>query len=111
MASFEEELQLDLELNEKEVAFIREGLSEETSRRLTEDDLYHLIDIIGEYYSESGILDSLEADAEGFVDIPYDAIAEAVTAIAKKELDHPFEPDDIIEVLNLDLDFSEQLED
>ena len=94
-------------MDAREVAFIRENLSEDAAARLTDEDLYYLIDVLATYYAESGVLDA-EPDEEGFVDLPEDAMVEFIQQSAKKELQKDFVEQDLLEVMDLDLAFGEE---
>lgn len=107
MASFEEELLLDAEMDAQEVAYIRSQMDEETSRRLEDDDLYYLIDLIASYYAESGLLDA-EPDADGYIDLPMDAIVEYLSQTAQRELKRSFSPDDLALIVEADMNFAEE---
>ena len=43
--------------DEKTIEFIRNYLPQELKEKFSEDELYYFLDLIDEYYSESGILD------------------------------------------------------
>ena len=74
MASFEEELQQDELDDAQTVAFIQQQIPQELKEKFTEEQLYYFLDVITEYYAESGILDA-EPDKDGFIDIDIEAIA------------------------------------
>ena len=42
--------------DEKTIEFIRNYLPQELKEKFSEDELYYFLDLIDEYYSESGIL-------------------------------------------------------
>lgn len=107
MASFEEELLLDAEMDAQEVAYIRSQMDEDTSKRLEDDDLYYLIDLIASYYAESGLLDA-EPDADGYIDLPMDAIVEYLSQTAQRELKRSFSPDDLALIVEADMNFAEE---
>ena len=58
MASIDEELRLDAEQDEREVAYIMQSLPNELKEAFTREDLYYMMDTIVEYYYESGVLES-----------------------------------------------------
>ena len=84
MSSFEEELLLDAAEDAKALQFIRQRLTEAENAKFTDDLLYYFIDLMVEYYAESGILDGVP-DAEGFVDISLNEIAIYMADKAKKD--------------------------
>ena len=56
--------------DEKTIEFIRNYLPQELKEKFSEDELYYFLDLIDEYYSESGILD-VQPDADGYVAVSY----------------------------------------
>ena len=89
MASLEEELRLDEEENQRELAFIREQLPSELKDRYSDDDIL---------YSN---------DDE--VDIDMDVVADVVCKRAKEEgVSSSFDPKEVFFVVQADLDFQEQ---
>lgn len=84
MASFEEELQQDELDDAQTVAFIQQQIPQELKEKFTEEQLYYFLDVITEYYAESGILDA-EPDKDGFIDIDIEAIAAYLAKTAKRE--------------------------
>ena len=102
--SFEDELRLDDEENRREIAFIRERLPQDLKTAFSDDDLFYLMDAIVDYYYESGILESTEAE----VDIDLMQVAEAVTQQAKRDKAGNFDPEEVVYVVEADMDFQEQ---
>lgn len=105
MPNFEDQLLLDAELDAQEVAFIRERLGDTPG--VEDDDIYFFIDLLATYYAESGILDA-EPDAEGFIDLPMDAIVEYLQKTAKRELAKDFDAEVLALITEADMDFAEQ---
>lgn len=89
------------------VAFIKNYLPQEVKDKFTEDDLFYFIDLLADYYVESGLLEA-DPDADGFVDIDTEAIAEALAKRAKKEQYGDFRPEDLLWVVQGELEFGEQ---
>ena len=54
--------------DEKTIEFIKNYLPQELKEKFSDDELYYFLDLIDEYYSESGILDA-QPDEDGYVDI------------------------------------------
>ena len=54
--------------DEKTIEFIKNYLPQELKEKFSDDELYYFLDLIDEYYSESGILDA-QPDEEGYVNI------------------------------------------
>ena len=102
---FLEQAQDDL----RTVEFIRAYLPQEVKERFSDDDLYYFIDLLAEYYVESGLLEQ-EPDADGYVDIDTEAIAKAIAEKARKDKYGDFSPEDLIWVVQGELEYGEQEE-
>ncbi len=89
------------------VEFIRAYLPQEVKERFTDDDLYYFIDLLADYYVESGLLEQ-EPDEEGYVDIDTEAIAKAIAERARKDKYGNFQPEDLIWVVQGELEYGEQ---
>lgn len=101
-----DELFLDATDDIKCVEFIRNYLPQEQKDRFTDDDLFYFTDLLADYYVESGILDQ-EPDADGFVEIDTEAIAEVLAQKAKKEKYGDFAPEDLVWVVQGELEYGE----
>ena len=66
--------------DEKTVEFIKNYLPQELKEKFEDDELYYFLDLIDEYYSESGILDA-QPDNDGYVNID---LEEVVAYIVKE---------------------------
>lgn len=110
MASLDEELFTDAEDDARTVAFIREHLPAEVSKRLTEDDLYYMLDVIIEYYATSGILDSTP-DKNGCIEIDEGAIAAYVVEQARKDKIGEYAYEDVLLVVEAEGEYAEQNEE
>ena len=60
-------LQDDLD-DEKTIEFIKNYLPQDLKDKFTDDEFYYFLDLIDEYYTQSGILDA-QPDADGCIDI------------------------------------------
>ena len=109
MASIDEELLLDAEDDARTVAYIRSHLPAEASERLTDEDLYYMLDVIIEYYATSGILDATP-DADGYIDIDEGAIATHVMEQARKDHMGDYLYEDIVLVVEAEGDYAEEQE-
>ena len=89
------------------VEFIRAYLPQELKGKFTDDDLFYFIDLLADYYVESGLLEA-EPDADGFVDIDTEAVAKAIAERAKKEKYGDFSAEDLLWVVQGELEFGEQ---
>ena len=65
-------LQDDLD-DEKTIEFIKNYLPQDLKDKFTDDEFYYFLDLIDEYYTQSGILDA-QPDADGCIDIDLEKI-------------------------------------
>ena len=110
MAALDDELLRDAEEDARAVAYIHSHLPQELQEKFSDDLLYYFLDVIVDYYAESGILDATP-DKEGYVDIDEMAVAEYVAAKAKKEGMGAFSAEDLLFVVQAQMDFEESLEE
>lgn len=109
MASLDEELLQDAADDARAVAYIREHLSEPLRQKFSDDTLYYFLDVLVEYYSESGVLEAAP-DNEGYISIDEEAVARYMMAKAEKEGMGTFTVDELLPVIESEMDFSEQEE-
>ncbi|MBQ7553393.1 MAG: hypothetical protein IJT46_03415 [Bacteroidaceae bacterium] len=95
--------------DEKTIEFIKGYLPQDLKGKFTDDELYYFLDVIDEYYANSGILDE-EPDADGFVEIDLDKVVDYVIKEAKKDQIGEFEHDDILFVVQGEMEYTETLE-
>lgn len=107
--NLEESMMQDAEDDAKAVAYMRAHLPQELQEQYTDELLYYFLDVIIEYYAESGVLDATP-DADGYIDIDEEAIAQYVAKKAKKEGMGTFSADDLLFVVQAQMDFEEEQE-
>ncbi len=110
MATIDDEIMMSAEEDAREIEFIKNFLPQDLKEKFSDDELYYFLDVIFEYYSESGVLDA-QPDKDGYVNVDLDKIVEHVVKKAKKEKMGEFDPEDIFFVVQGELEYSEQLED
>ena len=110
MADFEDELLQDAEDDVRTVEFIKNYLPQEVKERFTDDDLYYFLDVIVEYYADSGILDA-EPDKDGYIDIDVEEIASHLASQARKDKIGEFSPEDLRWVVEGEMEYAESLEE
>ncbi len=108
--TFEDELLQDAEDDRQTVEFIKRYLPQEVKEKFTDEQLYYLLDVLVEYYTESGILDA-EPDKDGYIDIPVEAISDHLAQQARKDQMGDFEPDDLRWVVEGELEYGASLDD
>ena len=95
--------------DEKTIEFIKGYLPQDLKGKFTDDELYYFLDVIDEYYANSGILDA-DSDDEGFIDIDLDKVVDYVIKEAKKDKIGEFEHDDILFVVQGEMEYADSLE-
>ena len=73
MDSLEQELLQDAEDDARTVEFIKHYLPQEVKDKFTDEELYYFLDVIVEYYANSGVLDAAP-DKDGYIEIDQDKI-------------------------------------
>lgn len=106
MATLDEELFLDAEEDARIVAYIRNALPVELKSIFQDEIIYYFIDLITEYYAESGILEQTP-DSDGYVEIDLEAVAQHLAEQARKEHVGNFSPDDVLNIVRLHMDYEE----
>lgn len=104
MATIDDELMKAAEEDAQEVAYILNELPQDLKDKFTEDDIYYLIDLMLEYFSDA------EADAEGYVDIDVDEVAKHLVEQSKKDKVGDFRAEDVFFVVQAELDYNESLD-
>ncbi|MCD7899907.1 MAG: hypothetical protein LUH22_08530 [Bacteroides sp.] len=94
--------------DEKTVEYIKNYLSQELKEKFSDDELYYFVDLIDEYYSESGILDA-EPDEEGYVNIDLEKVAEYIVKEARKNEVGEYDPEEILFVVQGEMEYGNSL--
>ena len=110
MADFEEELLQDAEDDVRTVEFIKNYLPQELKETFSDEQLYYFLDVIIEYYTESGILET-KPDEDGYIDIDIEAIANHLAKQASKDKMGDFSPEDLRWVVEGEMEYAESLDE
>ena len=94
--------------DEKTVEFIKNYLPQELKEKFEDDELYYFLDLIDEYYSESGILDA-QPDNDGYVNIYFDEVAAYIAKEAKKDDTGAYDPEEILFVVQGEMEYGNSL--
>ena len=86
--------------DEKTIEFIKNYLPQELKEKFSDDELYYFLDLIDEYYSESGILDA-QPDEDGFIDIDLEKVVDYIVKEAKKDEMGEFDPEEMLFVVKV----------
>ena len=107
--NFEDELLQDAEDDRLTVEFIKNYLPQDLKETFTDEQLYYLLDVLIEYYTDSGILEA-EPDKDGYIDIDVEQIAEHLAQQARKDKMGDFSPEDLRWVVEGEMEYAEQQE-
>lgn len=105
MASIDDELLKAAEEDAMEVEFIMNQLPIDVKDKFSEDDIYYFVDVILEYLS------TVDTDAEGYIDIDLEEVANHVVKQAKKDKIGNFDVEDVFFVVQAELDYNDTLAD
>lgn len=108
--NLEEELLLDAQEDAQAVEFIKNYLPQELKERFNDEALYYFLDVIVEYFAESGILDA-PADKDGYIEIDEEAVAAHLAKQAKKEGIGTYTPEELLFVVQGYSEFEESMEE
>ncbi len=84
--------------DEKTIEFIKNYLPQELKEKFSDDELYYFLDLIDEYYSESGILDA-QPDEDGYVNIDLEEVVAYIVKEAKKDEIGEYDPEEVLFVV------------
>ncbi len=110
MGSFEDELLMDAEMDAQAVDFIRTHLPQELQEKLDDETIYYFLDVIVEYYAESGILDA-DPDEDGFITIDLESLAAHMVKKAQKEGIGNFTEEEMLFIAQAEAEFEETIEE
>ena len=110
MATFDDELLQDAEDDRQTIEYIKQHRPQELKDRFSDDDLYYFLDVIVEYYTESGILDA-QPDKDGYINIDIEAIAQHMAQQARKDKVGEFSADDLRWIVEAEMDYADSLDE
>ncbi|MBO5795442.1 MAG: hypothetical protein J6R28_02160 [Bacteroides sp.] len=94
--------------DEKTIEFIKNYLPQDLKEKFSDDEFYYFLDLIDEYYVESGILDA-QPDADGCVEIDLEKIVDYIVKEAKKDDMGNYDPEEILFVVQGEMEYTESL--
>ncbi len=94
--------------DEKTVEFIKNYLPQELKEKFVDDELYYFIDLIDEYYAESGILDA-QPDDDGYVNIDLEEVVAYIVKEAKSDGQGEYDPEEILFVVQGEMEYGNSL--
>lgn len=105
----EEDFLLEDADDEKTIAFIKNYLPQELKEKFSDDELYYFLDLIDEYYVESGILDA-QPDTDGYIEVDLEKVVDYVVKEAKKDEMGEYDPEEILFVVQGEMEYGDSLE-
>lgn len=96
--------------DEKTIEYIKNYLPQELKEKYSDDELYYFLDLIDEYYSESGILDT-KPDEDGCIEVDLGQIVDYIIKEAHKDEMGEYDPEEILFVVQGELEYTESLDD
>lgn len=107
MGTVDEFLQDDLD-DEKTIEFIKNYLPQDLKEKFSDDELYYFLDVIDEYYVESGILDA-QPDKDGYIDIDLEKIVDYIIKEACKDEMGEYDPEELLFVVQGEMEYTDSL--
>lgn len=95
--------------DEKTIEFIKNYLPQELKDKFSDDQLYYFLDLIDEYYVESGVLEA-QPDADGCIEIDLEKVVDYVVKEARKDEIGEFSPEDILFVVQGEMEYTDSLD-
>lgn len=92
------------------IEYIKNYLPQELKGKFSDDQLYYFVDLIDEYYAESGILDA-EPDESGFIEIDLGKIVDYIIQESHKDEVGDFTPEEILFIVQGEAEYTETMED
>ncbi len=92
--------------DDKAVKFIKNYISEDLSKKISEDEIYYFIDLITEYYEQQGFLEDFDEEEED-IDISIDLgkIVEYIIKNAKRDDVGSFSEEEVLEVVEAEMQY------
>lgn len=94
--------------DEKTIEYIKNYLPQDLKEKFDNDKLYYFLDLMDEYYAESGILDA-EPDEEGYVNINLEEVANYIVKEAKEDEMGEYDPEEILFVVQGEMEYGNSL--
>lgn len=110
MDSLEQDLLQDAEDDARTVEFIKAYLPQDLKDKFTDEELYYFLDVIVEYYAESGVLDTAP-DKDGYIEIDQEKVVDYIIRQARKDKMGEYSPEDIMWVVQGEAEYGETLDE
>lgn len=88
------------------VAHIRNFISQETKEKVSDDDIVYIIDLLYDYYEESGLMEGSDEEVE----IDEEKVVSHIVKAMKKDAEAPkITEDEITEIVRGEFDYSDSI--
>ena len=94
--------------DEKTIEYIKNYLPQELKEKFNDDQLLYFLDLMDEYYAESGILDA-EPDEDGYVNLDLEEVADYIVKEAKKDEMGEYDPEEILFIVQGEMEYGNSL--
>ncbi|KAA6348239.1 hypothetical protein EZS27_004307 [termite gut metagenome] len=101
---FKDDFLLEDADDEKTIEYIKNYLPQELKGKFSDDELYYFLDLIDEFYTESGILD-IEPDKEGYIDIDLEQVSDYIVKEAQKDKMGTYDCEEIFFVVQGEMEY------
>ena len=78
--------------------------------KFSDDEFYYFLDLIDEYYSESGILDA-HPDTDGYIEIDLEKIVDYIVKEAHKDGMGDYDSEEILFIVQGEMEYAESLDE
>ena len=95
--------------DEKTIEFIKNYLPQDLKNKFTDDEVYYFLDLIDEYYTQSGILDA-QPDAEGCIEIDLEKVVDYMVKEARKDGMGEYDPEELLFIVQGEMDYADSLD-
>lgn len=110
MSAIDDELLQGAAEDVAEIEYIRNYLPQEMKEKYSDDDLYYILDVIIEYYTQNGVFDAAPDD-EGYLEIDLDKAVDYILKKSKKEQMGDYMPEEVLLIVQADFDYNEGTEE
>ena len=108
--ALEDDFLLDDVDDEKTIEFIKNYLPQDLKEKFSDDELYYFLDLIDEYYVESGVLEA-QPEPDGCVEIDLEKVVDFIIKEARKDKMGEYDPEEILFVVQGEMEYTESLEE
>lgn len=110
MAILDNELMEDAQMDAHIIEHVKSQLPQDMKEKFDEELLYYFHDVLEEYLATSDILEA-EADAEGYVNIDMEQVADHLLRQATKDKIGEFSAEELLLLAEAELSYGDEFED